>query len=148
MLKQLCMGLAIAVGLMGAALADDSIIGFVKTVDGDANLLVAGKMVKAQPGTPVQRSDVLKTGKPGSMGITLKDNTLLSIGPDTELVIEEFLYAPAKGDFKLGANMRKGSLNYVSGMVAKLKPEVVSVRTPTGTIGVRGTHFVLAVAEE
>ncbi|RIX49005.1 MAG: hypothetical protein D3M94_03655 [Rhodocyclales bacterium GT-UBC] len=148
MLKHLCMGMAIAVGTMGGALADDTIIGFVKTADGEANLVVAGKIVKAQPGTPVQRKDVLKTGKPGSLGITLKDNTLLSIGPDTELVIEEFLYAPAKGDFKLGANVRKGSLNYVSGMVAKLKPDVVNVRTPTGTIGVRGTHFVVAVTED
>jgi len=148
MLKQLTMGVALVVCLTGTSFADDSIIGFVKTVDGDASVLVGGKAIKAQPGTPVQRSDVLKTGKPGSLGLTLKDNTVLSIGPDTELVIEEFLYAPAKGDFELGARVRKGTLNYVSGMVAKLKPEVVTVRTPTGNIGVRGTHFVLAVAEE
>ncbi len=148
MLKRLLMGGVIAVGMAGSVVADDSIIGFVKTAEGEASVLLAGKTVKAVPGTPVQRSAILRTGKPGSLGVTLKDNTMLSIGPDTELIIDEFLYAPAKGDFKLGVNMRKGSLNYVSGMIAKLKPEVVTVRTPTGNIGVRGTHFVVAVAEE
>jgi len=49
---------------------------------------------------------------------------------------------------KLGATMAKGTLAYLSGAIAKIKPDAVSVKTPTGTIGVRGTHFVLKVEEE
>jgi len=128
--------------------ADEAVIGFVKTVQGDATVVAANQTIKAEPGTPVKTSYILKTGKPGSMGITLKDNTLLSIGPDTELVVEEFLYDPAQDELKLGANLSKGTLNYVSGVIAKLKPKAVSVRTPTGTIGVRGTHFVAKVVPE
>ena len=69
-----------------------------------------------------------------------------SIGPDTEISVDEYLYTPAKGDRKLSANMLKGTLNYSSGIIAKLKPEAVSLKTPTGNIGVRGTHFVVMVA--
>ena len=41
--------------------------------------------------------------------------------------------------------MSKGTLNVVSGVIAKLKPESVSVKTPTGEIGVRGTTYLIKV---
>jgi len=131
-----------------AALADDTIIGYVKTAQGDASVVAAGMTIKAEPGTPVKTTNVLKTGPQGSLGITLKDNTLLSIGPDTELVVDDYVYNPAQDELKLVASLRQGSLNYVSGVIARLKPAAVSVRTPTGTIGVRGTHFVAKVVPE
>ena len=131
-----------------ASWAQDAAIGYVKTVEGDATVLVAGTAQKAQPGTPLQIGNVLKTGRPGTMGVTFKDDTIMSIGPDTEISVDEYLYSPSKGNLKLGAAMAKGSLNYVSGVIAKLKPEAVEIKTPTGTIGVRGTHFLAEVEAE
>lgn len=128
----------------GSAGAQES-IGFVKTVTGDATVTSGGKAVKAVPGTPVHVSSVLKTGPKGTMGVTFKDNQVMSFGPDTELTVDEYLYAPAKGDLKFAASMSKGTLNVVSGVIAKLKPESVSLKTPTGTIGVRGTNYVVKV---
>jgi len=120
-------------------------IGFVKTVSGDATVTDGGKPVKAQVGTAIKLGSVLKTGPKSSMGVTFKDNTVMSFGPDTELTVDEYLYAPGRGDLKFGASMAKGSLNAVSGVIAKLRPDAVSVKTPTGTIGVRGTHFAVKV---
>lgn len=120
-------------------------IGFVKTVAGDASVTSSGKTVKAVQGTPVFVSSVLKTGAKGSMGVTFKDSQMMSFGPDTELTVDEYLYAPAKGDLKFAASMNKGTLNVVSGVIAKLKPDSVSLKTPTGTIGVRGTNYVVKV---
>jgi hypothetical protein len=140
---------ALALGLASTtAMADEAVIGYIKSVQGDATVVAAGHSIKAEPGTPVKATDVLKTGKASSLGVTLSDNTLLSIGPDTEFVVEEYLFDPAQDQLKLGANLGKGSLNYVSGVIAKLKPTAVTVRTPTGTIGVRGTHFVALVVPE
>ena len=70
-----------------------------------------------------------------------------TFGPDTELTVDEYLYAPSQGKLKLGSKLTKGTMNYVSGVIAKLQPDAVSVRTPTGTIGVRGTQFLLMVEE-
>ena len=131
-----------------AALAEEPAIGYVKTSVGEASVIADGHTVAAAPGTPVFQNNVLKTGKNGSLGLTLKDNTILSLGPDTELVLDDYLYAPAKDALKLGSHMSKGTLNYVSGVIAKLKPEAVVIRTPSGNIGVRGTHFVLSVVED
>lgn len=120
-------------------------VGTVKTVTGEAWVTTAGQRVKAQVGTSVQLGSQLKTAKAASLGVTFKDNTLMSFGPDTELTVDEYLYSPVQGNVKLGASLNKGSLNYLSGMIAKLKPEAVSVKTPTGTIGTRGTQFLVNV---
>ena len=134
--------------IIAPALADDATIGYVKTVQGDATVTSAGKTSKAVPGSALLTGDTLRTAKNGSMGVTFKDNTVMSFGPDTELTIDEYLYAPSKGDLKLSASMSKGTLQYVSGIIAKLKPESVTVKTPTGNIGVRGTRFLVKVDEE
>ena len=128
----------------GAAWGQDA-IGFVKTVTGDATVTDGGKAVKAVAGTPIKLNSVLKTGAKGTMGVTFKDNSVMSFGPDTEVTVDEYLYAPAKGDLKFGARMAKGTLNVVSGSIAKLKPEAVSLKTPTGSIGIRGTNYAIKV---
>ena len=139
---QLVMVVVMAISV--SAWAQES-IGFVKTVTGDATVTDGGKAVKAVPGTPIRVNSVLRTGPKGTMGVTFKDNQVMSFGPDTELTVDEFIYAPAKGDLKFAASICKGTLNVVSGVIAKLKPESVSLKTPTGTIGVRGTNYVVKV---
>ncbi|MGV8805864.1 MAG: FecR family protein [Polaromonas sp.] len=131
-----------------SAMAQDKVIGFIKTVDANASVVIAGQAVPARPGMALELGQVLKTGKPGSMGVMLKDNTSLSLGPDSELILEEYLYAPGSGELKLALNFVKGSLHYVSGVIAKLRPDAVSIKTPVSTIGVRGTQFAVNVAPE
>jgi hypothetical protein len=87
----------------------------------------------------------LRTGAKSSLGVTFRDDTVMSFGSDTELTVDEYLYAPAQGRFRLGASLLRGSLNYVSDLIAKVQPDAVSVKTPTGIIGVRGTRFVVKV---
>lgn len=122
-------------------------VGYVKTVTGDASVTTGGQRVVAQPGTAVLLGSQLKTAKGAAMGIAFKDNTLMSFGPDTELTVDEFVYVPAQGQLLLGTRLTRGSLNYVSGIIAKLKPDAVTVKTPAGIIGVRGTQFVARVEE-
>jgi hypothetical protein len=120
-------------------------IGYVKTVSGTAAVIDAGKSTDAQVGTPIKMGNTLKTGPKGTMGITFKDNTVMSFGPDTELTVDEYLYSPGRDDLKFGTNMSKGSLQVISGVIAKLKPQSVTMKTPTGMIGVRGTRFLVKV---
>lgn len=122
-------------------------VGYVKTVTGEASVTTAGQRVVAQPGTAVLLGSQLKTAKGAAMGIAFKDNTLMSFGSDTELTVDEFVYAPAQGQLLLGTRLSRGSLNYVSGVIAKLRPDAVTVKTPAGIIGVRGTQFVARVEE-
>ncbi len=136
-------GCAILLAAGGACHAQPA--GYVKNVTGEASVISGDKTVKAQAGTPVAAGDVIKTEAESSLGLTLKDNTLMSFGPSTRFTLDAYLFAPSKGDLKLGGRIASGSMQYVSGTIAHLKPEAVEFKTPTGIIGVRGTRFVVVV---
>ncbi|MGC3987941.1 MAG: FecR domain-containing protein [Pseudorhodoferax sp.] len=143
-MKQLLLSLGAALALTaGSAMAQTA--GYVKTTSGQASIVSAGKAVPAQAGMALAVGDVVRTGADGSLGITLKDNTMLSFGPSTTFTLEDFLFTPAEGGLQLVGNIAAGSLQYVSGAIARLKPEAVRIKTPTGIIGVRGTRFVAVV---
>lgn len=129
------------------AQAESLPIGYVKKVTGEATVVTAGQARRAEVGSPVHVGSVLKTGAQASLGVTFKDETVMSFGPNTELTVDEYLYEPGRGKLKMDSRLARGSLNYVSGVIAKLQPEAVSVRTPSGLIGVRGTQFLLKVEE-
>lgn len=136
-----------AIGLLASAGAMAQAAGTVKTAAGQATIDSGGTTRPAQPGVPLAIGDTVRTGPDGSVGITLKDNTLLSLGPSTAFRLEEFLFAPAQGQLQLSGNIASGSLHYVSGAIARLRPQAVQVKTPSGIIGVRGTRFVVVVKE-
>jgi hypothetical protein len=137
--------LALACAAAPAAAQEAGPIGYVMKVSGEASVTSDGRAVPAVVGTPVMQGSTLRTGAAGTLGVTLKDNTVMSFGPNSELRVDEFLFAPARNELKLTANITRGTMNFISGVIAKLKPEAVQVQTPTGTIGVRGTHFLVKV---
>lgn len=133
--------------LAPGAWADERPIGYIKNVTGEASVTTGDKKIKAEVGTAIYQGSMLQTGAKSSMGVTFKDETMMSFGPDTEFTVDEYAYAPAQNKLKLGSRMVKGSMNYVSGVISKLAPNAVTVNTPSGTIGVRGTQFVVKVEE-
>ena len=80
-------------------------------------------------------------------GATLKDNTRIAFGPGSEFRIEDFRYAPAEGRLGLAATLLRGTLDFVSGIVTRLRPESTVLRTPTSTVGIRGPHILVKVDE-
>ncbi len=130
---------------LAAAQPDPNAIGTVKTATGQAFIDVSGRRVPAVVGMPVYLGTTLVTVQAGTLGVTFRDETVMSIGPDTQLTLDQYVFAPREGRLGLGASLLRGTLNYVSGQIAKLRPDAVNVNTPTGMIGVRGTQFVVRV---
>lgn len=141
--------LALMLGLLAApAQAQSSLVGFVKTVAPLAEVVIDGAVSKMDVGMPLHKGFRVRTGPQGSLGLTFSDNTMLSFGPNSEFVVDEYLYAPAKDELRLDISMLRGTMQYVSGMIAKLKPDAVAIKTPKGVIGVRGTRFALTLEED
>ena len=136
--------LGVAAGAPALA-ANGQPIGQVKVADGDAVLLRGAERIDARPGTEVHVGDVIVTGGNGKLGITFRDETIISVGPDTRVAVDEYVFEPAQGKMGFVAKMTQGTLQFISGVIAKLSPDTVALRTPTGTIGVRGTRFVVKV---
>ena len=128
-----------------AAAADP--IGTVKTSGGDAKIIRSGKPAPANVGVPIHQNDVIVTGADGSIGVTFTDNSMFSVGPNTEIVVDKYVFDPNANNVSFTANMAKGTLQFISGEIAKLSPDAVKVNIPTGTIAVRGTRFLVEVGK-
>ncbi|MGD9946146.1 MAG: FecR domain-containing protein [Burkholderiaceae bacterium] len=125
-----------------AGAAETAPAGVVKTVTGQAWVSSGSGEIRAVVGMPVQAGATVRTGDDGALGLTLKDNTVMSLGPRTEIALDAFVFDPGRDRLGLTLRLTRGTLNFISGLIAKLRPEAQIIRTPTGTIGVRGTHFL------
>jgi hypothetical protein len=128
-----------------AVFAADDFAGSVKNVQGSVSVKRQDMMLPAERGMKIYVHDVISTGKDGSVGIILQDNTIFSLGPESELELKEFVFAPDTGRFAMLAKMIKGTFVYVSGLIGKLSPDSITVETPVGTIAIRGTRFAAKV---
>ncbi len=129
--------------LASAAMADDPgrSIGIVKTATGEASVLRDGRRIAAQPGLSLARGDVLSTGATGTMGVILRDDTILSMGSSSEIHMEQFTFDPARHDLGMVMRVARGIIAYLSGRISRLAPGSVRIETPVATLGVRGTYL-------
>lgn len=128
----------------GTAAAGET-IGVVRTASGDATVTRGEKTDPAVPGLKLKVGDTLDTGRNGTLGVILRDDSTLSIGPESRLVLRSFLFSPYEEKFDLVASITRGTMAYLSGLIGKLAPEKARFETPTATIGIRGTRFAVKV---
>jgi hypothetical protein len=140
----------ILLSISGEATSADpsSTIAIVEKVSGMATVVRQGRTISAKIGLEIYQNDTLRTGRNGSIGVVFSDDTLLSLGPESMLVIDEFVFAPRQGKFYIAVRMLKGTVAYISGLISKLAPESAHIETPTSSIGIRGTKFVARVEGE
>jgi hypothetical protein len=119
--------------------------GRIKVVAGAVSLMHDGRPTPATVGALVYEQDSLTTGPDGRVGLTLRDETRLSIGPGSAIEISRFLYAPADSQYAFALKVIRGVVAYVSGRIAKLSPDAVRLETPSAIVGVRGTRLTIRV---
>jgi hypothetical protein len=119
--------------------------GKIKVTAGSAFIVRANSEIPAKVGEVVFESDSLRTGADGRIGVTMKDDTRVSLGPASEVRLERFVFAPAEGRLGFVLRVARGVAAYVSGQIAKLAPDSVRLETPAAIIGVRGTSLAIKV---
>jgi hypothetical protein len=139
---------AVLITCATVAAASDGSVGRVKTVEGSASIVRGQSSLPAVINERILQGDTLRTGPDGSLGVILKDDTTLSLGPNSVVVVEQFLFAPAEGKLSLVTRMLKGTAVYLSGIIGKLSPQSVRFETPNATIGIRGTKMLVKVDED
>ena len=127
---------------------DRPVAGRVKISTGAAFIVRDGAPTPAVAGQVVYEADGLRTGADGKIGVTLNDDTRLSLGPNSELKLDRFTFAPADSNFSMVLQFIKGAATYVSGRIAKLAPDSIRLETPAAIIGVRGTTLAISVLPE
>ena len=133
--------------LASPALAQQPAAGRIKVASGSVFVVRAGNAQPAQAGQLVYEADTLRTGADGRIGVTLNDDTRVSLGPSSEVRLDRFTYAPADSQLSLVLRVVRGMAAYVSGRIAKLAPDAIRLETPAAIVGVRGTTVAMRVTD-
>ena len=137
-------GLALAVAAFSVA-AEDA--GQIKTAQGTVQIERDGQRIAAVAGVHVLQSDSIITGEDGTVGVTLADNSRLSIGPNTVMSLDKYAFDTTTYKGQMDASLKKGTIVVISGKLVKQTPGSMRIHTPASIMGVRGTKFIVHVAE-
>lgn len=139
--------LPLLVGLARTGIAQEQ-AGVSAAVRGDVQLVataapragLAGRRVAS--GEPIYMGDRIGTGPESGMQLMLLDETTLTIGPNAAVTVDAFVYDPARGTGKVNLSVTRGAFRFITGRIARNEPQNVEIRTPAGTLGIRGTIVV------
>ena len=115
-------------------------IGNVSRVQGEGVLKRGDSTSKLSAELPVRINDDIVTAAAARAELTFVDGTKLTIGEQSQIKIDSFVFEEGRADNRLSLNIA-GPFRYVSGKLGASAGSSVSVRTPVATIGVRGTDF-------
>lgn len=128
-----------------AAQQDMTDIGRVKNVTSGVELTRNGRTYSAVAGMHVFQGDVIVTRRGGRVGVTFLDNTRMAIGPNSEVTFTQYSYDRVRRTGQSRTFIRRGTVGIDSGNITRSGRDRMRVRTPTSTLGVRGTTFVVEV---
>ena len=141
--------LVFIIGLLGLSVTSafaNVPAGDIGKIKGSGVLERGSDVIEGQAGVGVQTMDTAVTAR-GTMRIDFIDETRVDITEHSRLVIDEFVYDPANDVGSISIKATLGGVRYASGQIAKKYRQNVKIKTPSATIGVRGTDFVMIVDE-
>jgi len=144
------LGFAAAAGLALVALAAPQPVaaqavqaGVSSAVRGDVNRAspATGRPSRAplSPGENIFMRDGVDTAAQSMTQLLLMDESTFTLGPQSEVVIDEFVYDPSATGGVLAASAVKGTFRFISGQIGAVRAPNIAIKTPSAVIGVRGT---------
>lgn len=116
-------------------------VGSASAVRNDVRGSVVGRM---RTGSPVHQKETVSAGVDSSAQLLFRDKTSLTLGPNSRVTIDKFVYDPRRGAGEAAVNLLKGGLRFVSG---SQNPEKYSVQTPLASMGARGSVAEIFISE-
>lgn len=117
--------------------------GIAKVVGGEVRVLGAQGMRPLEAGDAVFSGDRLVSGKYGLASVVLRDGTTLVLGNNSQLQIQKFAFNATTTDGSMLVELLQGSVRLVTGLISKINPDAVQVKSGTLLVGVRGTDFIV-----
>ena len=106
-------------------------------------------LVEITPGAAIFLYDEIVTGPNTKAQILMMDETTFSVGDNTALIVDEFIYDPNdQGAGQIATNVTKGVFRFISGRIAKANPDNMKVKAGNAVISVRGTEVIGTISPE
>jgi len=123
-------------------------IGSISELRGNGEVVRQGTTDKllAELALGIASYDDVRTGN-GRMAIEFLDSSVVRLTEHSKIIIDDFVYDPDPNKSKLALSMASGTARFITGRLAGIKKENIFIRTPSATIGIRGTDFTTTVDE-
>ncbi len=131
----------VAVAAVPGAVAAADVVGTVLRIQGDARVSRDGAEHALVVDAQVLSGDVLITGADSKLRVRMIDDSVLTLGAESVFAIDDYVYDEDHNSGSALLEMRAGVFRMITGVIAISSPDSFAVKTPIGTIGVRGTDF-------
>jgi hypothetical protein len=121
--------------------------GSIERVSGNVLITIGGVTRAVRQGERLSVGELLITEAGAEALLRLRDQSTLALRPNSRVLVAELRHQDPAGD-ALSTNLLRGTLRYVSGLIARARPQGVIFRTPTATVGIRGTDFEIAIVPD
>ncbi len=139
--------IAAALWLMAAPVWSQETAGTIGNVSGSVSVLQGSQIRPARVRMELLPGDRVVTGPGGYAEIKLRDDTVLAMGPDSRIRISRFRFSPDTKSGNMLLTVIKGALRVTTGLIGRRDPDAVQIRTIVGTVGLRGTQFIVEAGD-
>ena len=124
-----------------------AVVGRFSLVRGQVDLLKAGKLpaISAKIQDGVEPGDIIRTKTRAKAQLTMVDNSVITLAPESRLAIADYTYDPAQESRRAVVRLFRGLVHTVVNRVIKTEEPDFLMETHTAVIGVRGTNFYTLV---
>jgi hypothetical protein len=121
---------------------------FIGVIAAGVGNILNQKNEKLSTGSKIYFGDTIITKAKSNVQILLLDETALTLGEKSEVTIDEFIYDPQSKIGKIVSNIKIGTVKIITGEISKKNPDNLEVNIPTGSVGARGTEFVVVTESD
>jgi len=136
--------LATVLGLTSFRVHAQTAVGAVSAMQGTVVALRGNSEITLTPNASIFADDILETDAAGKLQITFVDDTVLTLGPGSEVLVDEFVYNPAASTGNAALRITSGAARVLAGAIEQMGGgQALRIDTPVATIGIRGTDFFI-----
>jgi len=140
--------LSISVFLTSFLISITSANEFIGVIAAGVGDILNQKNEKLVTGSKIYFGDTIVVKAQSNTQILLLDETALTVGEKSEITIDEFIYDPQSKVGKIVSNIKIGTVRIITGEISKKNPDNLEVNVPTGSVGARGTEFVVVTESD
>jgi len=127
---------------------NDDKAGIMKIITGEVRVQNTQGERVLKSGDAVKVNDRLMTGSQSSASLVLRDGTILVLSENSQLVLDQFAFNSTTQDGNMLINLLQGSMRMLTGLIAKINPQAIQIKTKTVSVGVRGTDFIVEAGDK
>lgn len=141
----LCCATSVAWAQLAPANVDKA--GTAKVITGDVRVVNAKGERALASGDAVYAQDRIIAGKQSAGSVVLRDGTTLVLSENSQVTVQNFAFNATTQEGNMLIDLLQGTLRVVTGLIAKLNPEAIQIKTKTVSVGVRGTDFIVEAGD-